>query len=193
MPDRTLPFPQQTTALRYPQNLPDNGLIVGWSMETEHARSPVGFSFGDPAITPADGFIDPILMEDEGHLITVASTGSGKGVGCIIPALLRHNGPVIVVDPKGENAAVTARSRRERGENVVVLDPMGITREDPGGFNPLDLIRPESPESVDEAAALVQHTLGRSLGHHRSKVAAHPHHGLTVEVSMVSSKRSHWP
>ncbi|WP_298845293.1 type IV secretory system conjugative DNA transfer family protein [uncultured Roseobacter sp.] len=163
MPMRSIPFPPDTAALKYPPNLPDDGLIVGWSMETEHARSPVGFSFGDPAVTPADGFIDPILMEDEGHLITVASTGAGKGVGCIIPALLRHQGPVIVVDPKGENAAVTARARRERGENVVVLDPMGITREDPGGFNPLDLIRPERPESVDEAAALVMALLPNSI------------------------------
>lgn len=50
---------------------------------------------------------------------------------------------------------ITARARRARGENVVVFDPMGITSEEPGGFNPLDLIRPDSHEGVDEATALV--------------------------------------
>lgn len=150
-----LPFPGDFILRRYPPSLPGNGLLVGWSMETEHVRSPVGFNFGDPEITPKDGYIDPILMDGEGHLITIAPTGAGKGVGCIIPALLRHDGPVIVIDPKGENAAVTARARRERGERVVVLDPMGITGEETGCFNPLDLISPGSAEGVDEATSLV--------------------------------------
>ena len=155
MPQRTLPFPGQFTLRQFPPNLPEGGLLIGWSMETDHVRAPMGFNFGDPEVTPAEGYIDPILMDGEGHLITIAPTGAGKGVGCIIPALLRHEGPVIVIDPKGENASVTARARRERGETVVVLDPMGITREKPGGFNPLDLIRPGSPEGVDEATAVV--------------------------------------
>lgn len=150
-----LPFPDQVVMRKYPPSLPDSGLLVGWSMEKEHIREPLGFNFGDPNVTPAEGFIDPILMESEGHLITIAPTGAGKGVGCIIPALLRHEGPVIVIDPKGENTAVTARARRERGENVVVLDPMGITREASGSFNPLDLIQAGAPEGVDEATALV--------------------------------------
>jgi len=165
MPHRALPFPSQPLVLRkYPATLPGGGLLVGWSMETEHVRAPIGFNFGDPEITPTDGFIDPILLHGEGHLITIAPTGAGKGVGCIIPALLRHPGPCIVIDPKGENAAITARARRERGETVVVLDPMGITGEETGGFNPLDLIRPESPEGVDEATALVSALLPDTLG-----------------------------
>lgn len=155
MPKRSLPFPGDIVLRRYPPSLPGEGLLVAWSMETEHVRTPVGFNYGDPDVSPKDGYIDPILMDGDGHLITIAPTGAGKGVGCIIPALLRHNGPVIVIDPKGENAAVTARARRERGEKVVVLDPMGITNEEPGGFNPLDLIQSGSPESVDEATALV--------------------------------------
>ena len=169
MPARTLPFQSSPTMRKYPAALPDGGLLVGWSMETEHVRSPIGFNFGDPAVTPADGYIDPILMESEGHLITIAPTGAGKGVGCIVPALLRHDGPVIVIDPKGENAAVTARSRRERGETVVVLDPMEITQETPGSFNPLDLIRPTQPESVDEAIALVGALLPDSIDNGRNQ------------------------
>ena len=78
-------------------------------------RTPVGFGFGAPDTSPDTGFVDPILLNREGHLLTVAPTGAGKGVGCIIPALLHYDGPAIVIDPKGENAAITTRRRSEGG------------------------------------------------------------------------------
>ena len=77
--------------LELPTDLGGTGLLVGWSMELEHKRTPIGFSFGNPECSPATGFIDPILMELEGHLMTIAPTGAGKGVGCIVPALLRFD------------------------------------------------------------------------------------------------------
>lgn len=140
--------------LRLPETLPDGGLLAGWSLELAHRRQPIGFSFGPDHEGPQTGVLDPILLESEGHLLTIAPTGAGKGVGCIVPALLRHQGPVIVVDPKGENAMITARHRRDRGDQVVVLDPLGITGLTAGAFNPLDLITPEEATGVDDAAAL---------------------------------------
>jgi type IV secretion system protein VirD4 len=44
------------------------------------------------------------------HLLTMAPTRSGKGVGTIIPNLLLLDRSVICIDPKGENARVTARA-----------------------------------------------------------------------------------
>lgn len=143
------------SALRMPTDLGGPGLLVGWSMEREHLRTPVGFSFGSPDVAPGSGFVDPILLNREGHLLTVAPTGAGKGVGCIIPALLHYDGPAIVIDPKGENAAITMERRRKMGQEVVVLDPMGLVENSDGGFNPLDLIDPRSLSGVDEASALV--------------------------------------
>jgi type IV secretion system protein VirD4 len=143
------------SVLRMPKDLGGPGLLVGWSMEREHLRTPVGFSFGAPETSPETGFVDPILLNREGHLLTVAPTGAGKGVGCIVPALLHYDGPAIVVDPKGENAAITMRRRREMGQEVVVLDPMGLVAGSEGGFNPLDLIDPRASSGVDEASALV--------------------------------------
>lgn len=140
-------------AMRLPSALPDPGLLVGWSLEREHRKQPLGFGFGDPDMTPATGWLDPVLLEGEGHVITIAPTGTGKGRSCIIPALLRHEGPVIVIDPKGENVAVTARHRREMGQQVVVLDPIGITDEEPGALNPLDLIDAGAADAVDVAAS----------------------------------------
>jgi type IV secretion system protein VirD4 len=45
----------------------------------------------------------------QAHLLTIAPTRSGKGVGAIIPNLLTADRSVLCVDPKGENA----RHRRE--------------------------------------------------------------------------------
>ncbi len=143
-----------TAAFRLPEQLDDPGLLVGWSLELEHAKKPLGFAYGDPRKSPRTGYIDPILLESDGHLITIAPTGAGKGVGCIIPALLRHEGPVIAVDPKGENVAITARRRREMGQEVVVLDPIRITDQPSAALNPLDLLDASAATTVDEAAAL---------------------------------------
>lgn len=48
------------------------------------------------------------------HLLTMAPTRSGKGVGTIIPNLLTLDRSVVCIDPKGENARVTARARPVR-------------------------------------------------------------------------------
>ena len=46
----------------------------------------------------------------------MAPPRSGKGVGTIIPSLLLLDGPVVCIDPKGENARVTARTRASKGD-----------------------------------------------------------------------------
>ena len=118
----------------------------------------MGFRFGEAVEdeNAADDMLEPVLHTGDGHLITLARTGAGKGVGCIIPALLRYRGPVIVIDPKGENYQVTARRRRELGQKVHLLDPFGVTGEETGALNPLDLIDPRSPEAIDSAAQLAE-------------------------------------
>jgi len=170
---QTLPFSQAVYASHTKRSLPEKldsqGILVGWSMEYAHDRTPMGFTFGDPDRTPDNGFVDPILMEGEGHLLTIAPTGAGKGIGCIIPALLRHTGPAIVVDPKGENAMVTARRRREMGHEVVVIDPMGVTGCDAGMLNPLDIIDPHDASGVDTTAALVMAMLPSSLDSEKNR------------------------
>lgn len=94
-----------------------------------------------------------LRFEGEGHILTVAPTRSGKGVSCVIPNLLDHPGSILVTDPKGENFAVTARWRREIGQQVHAFDPFRVAGGD-AAYNPLELIDPESPEAVDEARML---------------------------------------
>lgn len=61
-----------------------------------------------------------------GHHMVVAGTRGGKGISAVIPAILDHQGPAVVLDIKGENFAVTRRYREELGRKVAVLNPFGL-------------------------------------------------------------------
>src|SRR5690606_11515614 len=58
----------------------------------------------------------PVLFHGEGHLLTVAPTGSGMGQRFILRTLLECEGPVVVLDPKGENYRETAWRRDLYGQ-----------------------------------------------------------------------------
>ena len=87
------------------------------------------------------------------HLLTIAPTRSGKGVGTIIPNLLTANRSVICIDPKGENARVTMRQRETFGP-VHCLDPFGISGQQTARYNPLDLLDADSPDIAEDAMTL---------------------------------------
>jgi type IV secretion system protein VirD4 len=92
----------------------------------------------------------------EGNLLTVAPPGAGKGIGVVIPNLLTYPGSVIVIDPKGENYAVTALARRRMGQQVFCLDPFDEIPEkkNQAKLNPLDLLAPDSDDLIDDARTL---------------------------------------
>ena len=101
-----------------------------------------------------------LRYDGTGHLMTVAATRSGKGVGVVIPNLLDHPGSAVVTDPKGENYFVTARHRKEvLGQTVVALDPFGLTGKG-GGLNPLDMIDLESRDYVERATSMARSMVG---------------------------------
>ncbi|MXN49412.1 TraM recognition domain-containing protein [Shinella kummerowiae] len=95
------------------------------------------------------------LMRYDGpaHLLTMAPTRTGKGVGTIIPNLLTADRSVICIDPKGENAKIAGRAREQFGP-VHVLDPFGVTGMRSAAFNPLDTIDPASLDVAEDATAL---------------------------------------
>jgi type IV secretion system protein VirD4 len=99
------------------------------------------------------------------HMISLAATRSGKGVSLIIPNLLTYAGSVLVVDPKGENAWITAPYRRDvLKQHTVILDPWGEVNHSYGSkvgveeqcasFNPLSILDPDSDDFVDDLAYL---------------------------------------
>jgi type IV secretion system protein VirD4 len=92
---------------------------------------------------------------DDRHVLTVVGTRGGKGVSLIVPNLLTYDGSVIAVDPKGELAAITARTRRAKGQKVVVLDPFGTSNTGTtDSFNPLDMLDPKSDTVIDDAGLI---------------------------------------
>ena len=91
-----------------------------------------------------------------GHVVTVAPNGSGKGIGQVIPHLLEYPGSCIVLDVKGENAAVTARARRDLGHAVHVVDPFGVNGDASAAFNVLDDLDVSHPDCVGEALKLAE-------------------------------------
>jgi type IV secretion system protein VirD4 len=104
--------------------------------------------WGDPheVFPTRDGLIlgtdeggDLLFAPPEGHLLTVAPTGAGKGVGAVLPNLLWHMGSLVVTDPKGENFAVSGAARRSWGE-VCCLDPFRVTGGVTAAINPIDRI-----------------------------------------------------
>jgi type IV secretion system protein VirD4 len=99
------------------------------------------------------------------HLITIAPTRSGKGVGAIIPNLLAANRSILCVDPKGENARVTAAARLRFGP-VHVLDPFGVTGGPSAAFNPLDGLDEDSLELAEDAALLADALVHDAPGQH---------------------------
>jgi len=74
------------------------------------------------------------------HLVTIAPTGAGKGVGAAIPTLLEYPGQVLCLDVKGELYTTTSRARREMGQQVIKLDPFRLIGEDTDSLNPMDLL-----------------------------------------------------
>jgi type IV secretion system protein VirD4 len=87
------------------------------------------------------------------HLLTMAPTRSGKGVGTIIPNLLTLNRSVICIDPKDENARIAGRARGLFGK-VHILDPFGVTGRVSASFNPLTSLDAASLDVAEEAATL---------------------------------------
>ena len=75
------------------------------------------------------------------HPFLAAATGTGKGVGFVVPNLLNWQGSVIVLDIKGENFKLTSGYRsRVLGQKVYRFDPLneeGKTH----GFNVLSYVR----------------------------------------------------
>ncbi|HEX6041881.1 type IV secretory system conjugative DNA transfer family protein [Longimicrobium sp.] len=95
------------------------------------------------------------------HVLTMAPTRAGKGVGAVIPSLLRYPGSVVCMDIKGENFHVTHRQRlADRGE-VYVLDPYRITGTHAfhAFLNPFDTIDthgPRSDRALDDCKILAE-------------------------------------
>ncbi|MCY1331357.1 Conjugal transfer protein TraG [compost metagenome] len=132
------------------------------------------------------------LMRYDGpaHLLTMAPTRTGKGVGTVIPNLLTANRSVICIDPKGENARIAHRARQLFGP-VHILDPFGVTGLPPAAFNPLATLDPDGIDVAEDvstlADALVFDEPGASGDAHWNEEAKALIAGLVLKIVAVES------
>jgi type IV secretion system protein VirD4 len=139
-------------------------ILLGYSRLDN--KQPMGFSHSSNPRAPEEE--DPVLYDGEGHLLTLGSTGSGKGVSCVIPTLLSYSGPVVVVDPKGEAAKLTAGYRRDiLGQKVLIIDPWRLVTEQTQALNPLDAVDMNRPGYFEAAQALANLIIATDSGEQR--------------------------
>lgn len=138
-----------TKLLRTPS---EYGIPLGYHQETT-AKTSIGFSSCQSSEQNSRSGM--VRDQTEHHVLAVAPTGAGKGRSVIIPTLLYDNSPAIVLDIKGEAAAVTARHRAEAmGHEVTIIDPWRKLGPNKGQFNPLALLA-DNPDCLgDEAFAI---------------------------------------
>lgn len=168
--DMALPLPQQVW--------PPLDTYGSAEWEQPHAGLPdqltpiSGVFFGQsssPTSAHSGAFVKhrgaPIFSTPEKHTLIVAPTGTGKGTRVVIPTLLRYfYGSALVIDPKGENAAVTARARMSPiegspvGQAIYIINPWGELAPafqklglSFATYNPLDLLDRNDP-NVDSIA-----------------------------------------
>jgi type IV secretion system protein VirD4 len=116
-------------------------------------------NFSIPYGYNAEGQTFPSYAADR-HLITFGPTRSGKGATVIVQALLEVPHSVLCIDPKGQNAAITARRRRSMGQ-VYALNPFGLHTGAPwhlpqSRFNPLSHLSALSDNLVADVSSLAE-------------------------------------
>jgi type IV secretory pathway TraG/TraD family ATPase VirD4 len=126
------------------------------------------------------GWVDPetnrfVFLRHSGpeHVLTIAPTRSGKGVGLVIPTLLSWKSSAVVTDLKGELDALTSGQRATSLGNLVLrFEPAAA--EGSCRWNPLDEIRMGTEyetADVQNIATLIVDPDGRGLETHWQKTS----------------------
>lgn len=160
---------------------PMEGLALGRDLDRYKMRRG-GFYLGNIHEDHRASF--PAGIHDDRHVFIVAGNRAGKGLSFGIPNALTWEGPLFMIDPKGEGASIAAVRRATAeaargtgtsvrsflGQKVAVLDPLGQVRGPSRAFrltyNPLadiDLHKGGGVRAIQAAAsALVTPETGNS-------------------------------
>lgn len=111
----------QGGSARFSGLLEEWGLVYRNQTETDKNTLFMGRSLHNPFMN--------IGLTDKRHMLTIAGSRGGKGKAAIVPNLLQWEGSALVIDPKGTNAAITARRRKEMGQEVFIVDPFNVFKD----------------------------------------------------------------
>ena len=118
-----------------------------WASEAEVKKAKLRAKKG--LLLGRTGVNQYLIADDFQHVLLFAPTGSGKGVGFVIPNLLFWEQSVVCHDIKLENYELCSGYRASIGQDVYVWNPA-----DPDGnthcYNPLDWISPKMGQMVDD-------------------------------------------
>lgn len=120
-----------------------------WSDESDIRRAKLRAKKG--ILLGRTGAKNYLIADDFQHILLFAPTGSGKGVGFVIPNLLFWEESVVVHDIKLENYELTSGYRHQKmGQDIYLWNPA-----DPNGvshcYNPLDWLSEKPGQLVDDA------------------------------------------
>lgn len=104
------------------------------------------------------------------HLLCFGPPGSGKSMSLVVPNLAHLKRSLIVIDPKGELAAITAKKRAALGK-VIVLNPFGLLAGDlphlkSEGWNPLLQLDPAGADFEGDARTIADALIEKSGDSH---------------------------
>jgi type IV secretion system protein VirD4 len=115
------------------------------------------------------------------HLVTFAATGRGKGVGVLVPNLLRYSSSCVVTDPKSELFRLTSGYRQKYLKNRIIrLDPFELAGPGSDTLNLFILIDPNSPHSLDQCRDLANMLVVRTNHEHE------PHFNDSAELVLTA-------
>lgn len=148
--------------------------MTGFASKAElekHTKKAGAFLLGE--IHPDHGYKADAAIKDDRHIFMVAGSRAGKGTTMIIPNLIDWPGGVFCIDPKGENASITAMRRGVQpqgktgtavrhflGQKVAILDPYGTVRGPARkyciNYDPLSDIAIGSDEEADQIQTIAE-------------------------------------
>ena len=98
-----------------------------------------------------------LAYSDDRHIVTFGPNGSGKSRRLLLPNLVRlTDWSMLVVDPKGDLAAMTAAYRQKQGSKIVILNPFRVHDWKSHGYNPIAALDPKSEDFPDDALGLAE-------------------------------------
>ncbi len=119
---------------------------ASWASDSDIKRANLRAKDGMLLGVDDDGYY---IADGFQHALLFAPTGSGKGVGFVIPNLLFWTHSIVVHDIKLENYELTSGWRAKQGQEVYVWEPSnpdGVTH----CYNPIDWVSKKPGQMVDD-------------------------------------------
>jgi type IV secretion system protein VirD4 len=140
----------------------ERGLVARWCDAGEMTGDVWRYREDGLLLGRRDGRL--IGWNDNRHMVTIAGSRAGKGVSLIVPNLIKYQGSAVVIDPKGENARITAGRRGSGtkkggpglGQDVYVIDPFRVSGRRSASFNPLAELNVRSDNVIEDASMFAE-------------------------------------